>query len=552
MRLEQSPAYQKLEQHLADIANTPMRDLFAADPTRFLKYSLQGPEIFLDYSKNRINDTTLTLLLDLAEERQLPQQINALFSGSAINSTENRAVLHTALRQQSSEPVMVGGRNIIEDIKNTHQRMRELVDKIHAKTLLGYTGKAIDTLVSIGIGGSFLGPYMVLEALKPYALSTLETYFVANIDGSDLTEVLEKVSPEKTLFLIQSKSFGTLETIENAKATRSWLLAQGASIEDTAKHFFAVTANNQKANSFGIPDANIFPMWDWVGGRYSLWSAIGLPIVFQCGMEVFQALLSGANAMDEHFRNEKPDSNLPIIMAMLGIWYVNFFRSDSQAILPYDEYLKHLPLHLQQVDMESNGKRVDKHGQTVKHKTGPIIWGAVGCNGQHAYHQLLHQGTPLIPADFIIPLHSHNPIAEHHAHLYSNCLGQSQALMSGKTYDEAYKELMANGESIENAERLAPHKVVPGNKPSNTLILKKLTPQSLGSLIALYEHKVFVQGVIWGINSFDQWGVELGKSLGDVIFSQMKESSDDDTLDASTDTSIDASTTGLIRKFQDS
>ena len=546
MRLDDSPLHQALKDHASTIQNKPMRALFQTDPKRFDHFSVQGPHIFLDYSKNLINSSTLDLLIKVAENAQLKAQIQTLFSGGKfegrlLNHTENRSVLHTALRQPLDSSLLLDGQDIMQEVKLCREKMANFITKIKHKQILGYTGKPLRTLVSIGIGGSFLGPKMVTEALKPYALEGYQCHYLANIDGTDLAEILDKIDPETTLFLLQSKSFGTLETLENAKEIKKWLLKSGVNEAQIRQHFIAVTANSAAAIEFGIDSDHIFPMWDWVGGRYSLWSAIGLPIAFLLGMKNFEALLAGAYEMDQHFLTTDLNQNLPVILALLGVWYQTYFGADSHAILPYDQYLKYFPDHLQQLDMESNGKHVDRDGKELSYHSGPVIWGGIGCNGQHAYHQLLHQGTRLIPSDFIIPLKSHHPIGNHHKHLFANCLSQSQALMQGKTYEEALAELLTKGTSQVDAEELAPHKVIEGNKPSNTLILEKTTPTSIGALIALYEHKVFVQSVLWDINAFDQWGVELGKSLSSDLFKVL--AGEDDTH------KFDSSTKGLLNKF---
>jgi len=547
MRLDHSPLHQELKAHALDIQSKPMREMFRDDPNRFGKFSIQGPHIFLDYSKNLISQDTLNLLNKAAENAQLHEQIKTLFNGGKfkgrlLNHTENRSVLHTALRQPVDSSLILDGKNIIEDVKHCREKMANFLQQIHNKKKLGFTNKPIRTLVSIGIGGSFLGPKVVTEALKPYAQEGYDCHYLANIDGTDLAEILQKIDPETTLFLLQSKSFSTLETLENAKEVKAWLLRSGVSDAQIRQHFIAVTANNSAAIKFGIDEEHIFPMWDWVGGRYSLWSAIGLPIAFLLGMNNFEALLSGAHEMDQHFLNTDFNQNLPVMMALLGVWYQTYFGADSHAILPYDQYLQYFPDHLQQLDMESNGKHVDRDGQDLNYHSGPVIWGGIGCNGQHAYHQLLHQGTRLIPSDFIIPLQSHHNIGAHHKHLFANCLSQSQALMQGKNLKEATDELLAAGMSPEKTAQLAPHKVIKGNKPSNTLILEKTTPESVGALIALYEHKVFVQSVLWNINAFDQWGVELGKSLSSNLYQALE--------GINSNHQFDASTQGLLNKFK--
>jgi len=518
-----------------------MRDLFKEDPDRFSRFFAEAAGIKLDYSKNRITPETLSLLMSMARDAQLPEKIEAMFQGQAINTTEQRPALHVALRNLSGEPIMVDDKDIMPEVRDTLQQMDKFVWRIHSAQWRGFSNKPFTDIVSIGIGGSFLGPKLVSASLKPYWNNALNCHYVANIDGSHITEVLKHLNPETTLFIIQSKSFGTQETLENTKVARSWFLRNGGNLETIAKHFIAVTANTEAAVDFGIQQENIFPMWDWVGGRYSLWSAIGLPIALTIGMDGFKALLSGANAMDTHFRTAPLEENLPVIQALLGVWYGNFLGADSHAILPYDHYLRGLPAHIQQLDMESNGKSVDLEGTPTDYTTGPIIWGGAGANGQHAYHQLLHQGTRLSPADFIIPLQSHNPVANHHAILFANCLSQTQALMQGKTEQEAKQELLDSGLSEKDANKLAPHKVIQGNRPSNTLLFDRATPRTVGALIALYEHKVYVQGAIWNINSFDQWGVELGKQLGNEILHKL--------LNEPSTNKLDASTEGLINLY---
>ncbi len=536
-------AWQQLRAHADTLDTTPMRALFAEDAQRFERFSVTAAGFTLDYSKNRVTTTTLDLLTQLAEEAGLSEARDAMFSGTAINHTEGRPVLHTALRDPDGAPVMVNGQDVKPEIRQTLHRMEQFAWRIHAGQHRGHTHQRFTDVVSIGIGGSYLGPKVVSEALKPYHTGQLCVHYVANIDGTDISEKLKPLDPARTLFLIQSKSFGTQETLENTRVARDWFLDNGGSTAAIAKHFVAITSNVQAATEFGIEADNIFPMWDWVGGRYSLWSAIGLPIILSVGMDHFRALLRGARDMDTHFRNAPTDQNIPVILGLLGIWYSNFMNADSQAIIPYDHYLRALPAHLQQLDMESNGKSVDRSGTPVDYETGPIIWGGAGANGQHAYHQLLHQGTKLIPVDFILPLKSQNPIAQHHRILVANCLAQSQALMQGKTLSEAKAELRAQGVAEMQADQLAPHKVIPGNKPNNLIVFEKATPEAIGGLIALYEHKVFVQGVVWNLNSFDQWGVELGKQLGKVILPLLEESNAD--LSA-----MDASTQGLIRLYR--
>ena len=540
-----------LLKHFDDFKHIHMRDLFKEDDHRFDDFSLQAPHIFLDYSKNRINKTTLELLFKLAKEAKLNEQVQSLFTGSnfnneAINNTENRLALHTVLRQPHTEPekdLIIGTDNLSEAVRHCHQKMQDFLSKVHSRNYFGAKGKAIDTLVSIGIGGSFLGPKMVTDALATYALEGFNCHYVANIDSTDLYDTLSKIDPETTLFLIQSKSFTTLETLENANAVKAHLKSIGFSESDIAQHLAAVTSKEQVALDLGISPDRIFPMWDWVGGRYSLWSAIGLPIAFLIGMDNFKSLLSGAHEMDQHFLSAPLAQNAPILLGLIGVWYQNYFQTTSHAILAYEQYLRTFPDHLQQLDMESNGKHVSRSGEALTYNTGPIIWGGIGCNGQHAYHQLLHQGTHLLPSDFITCLSTHHPIAQHHQHLFSNCLSQSKAMMSGKTKDEAFDELLKQGMNTSEAKKLAPHKENKGNQPSNTLVLQKLTPEALGALTALYEHKTFVQSTIWDINPFDQWGVELGKIMGKEIFQAM--------ANEKLANNLDTSTKGLLSLYKD-
>ncbi|TGN38343.1 glucose-6-phosphate isomerase [Marinobacter confluentis] len=536
--------WQALARHQKDLENTQMRELFRKDPERASRFFITGGGLSLDYSRNRATDETFGKLTALARACGVPERIEAMFRGEAINITEKRPALHVALRDPGREPVLVGGEDITPEVRHTLDRMEAFVQDILNRRRTGRTGKVFTDVVSIGIGGSFLGPKLVSEALKPYWHEQLQPHYVANIDGTHIAEVLRRVNPETTLFLIQSKSFGTQETLENSKIARDWFLDNGGAHADIEKHFVAVTANTPEAISFGMAEDNIFPMWGWVGGRYSLWSAIGLPVALTIGMANFRALLQGAHEMDNHFRNTPLEQNLPVVMAMLGIWYSNFWGAETHAILPYDHYLRSLPAHLQQLDMESNGKRVTQQGEPLTYHSGPVIWGGVGANGQHAFHQLLHQGTRLIPADFIIPLKSHNPVASHHATLFANCLSQSRALMAGKTLQEATEELQKEGLSAADVEFLAPHKVIPGNKPSNTLLMDKATPETVGALIALYEHRTFVQGIIWDVDSFDQWGVELGKQLGKGILDRLTGETGEATG------ASDSSTDNLIRLFR--
>ncbi len=539
-RLTQLPAHAELQAQVPRLA--PLKTLFAEDPSRGRRLSVEAADLYLDYSKNWLDDHTLTLLCQLADQAGLPRRIQELFAGAPLNHTEGRAVLHTALRGSADASVQADGQPVLAQVNATLARMGAFVQQLHQGQWLGFTGKAVTDVVSIGIGGSFLGPKVMTEALKPYWQHKVRVHFVANVDGTAISEKLKALDPETTLFITASKSFGTQETLSNSQAARAWLEAAGAGFADLAQHFVAVTANIPKAEAFGIKAENCFPMWDWVGGRYSMWSAIGLPIALAVGMEHFQALLAGARAMDSHFATAPLAENMPAIMALLGIWYINFHGAQSQLLLPYDHYLRAFPAYVQQLDMESNGKRCTRAGETADYGTGPVIWGSEGTNGQHAFHQLLHQGQVLVPADFILPLNSHNPLGDHHAMLAANCFAQSQALMEGKTLAQAKQELQAQGLSPQQVAALAPHKVMPGNRPSNTLLMDRLTPQTLGALVALYEHRTFVQGVLWDLNSFDQWGVELGKVLGQGILDRLK------AKDAKLD--LDSSSNELMARFR--
>lgn len=538
--LTQQATWQALEQHSHSLPH--MRELFSTDPQRFNDMSTQACGLLLDYSKNRASKETMSLLFKLAKETQLEAKIKAMFAGEIINNTEQRAVLHTALRAPADQIINVDGNDIVAEVQQTLAKMGEFVDSLTSGNWKGYTGKTITDVVSIGIGGSFLGPKIVSQALRPYWTGHLNCHFVANVDGTSITEKLKSLDPQTTLFVMSSKSFGTQETLTNTLTAKEWFLNQGASQSDVAKHFVAVSSNVTKATEFGIDANNIFPMWDWVGGRYSLWSAIGLPIALLIGMDNFRELLAGAHEMDKHFANTPLENNMPVIMGLFSLWYGNFFNAQSHVVLTYDHYLRGLPAYFQQLDMESNGKSVTLNGTDVDYSTGPVIWGGEGTNGQHAYHQLLHQGTALIPADFIMPLNSHNPVGEHHVQLASNCFGQTQALMQGRTYEEALAELSTSNLDDEQKQLIAKHKVMPGNKPSNTILMDKLTPTTLGALIALYEHRTFVQGAIWQINSFDQWGVELGKQLGNDVLERL-------TADKCAD-ELDTSSNGLINLFR--
>jgi glucose-6-phosphate isomerase len=487
----------------------------------------------LDYSKNRINDETLRLLFTLARDSDLPAWIERMFNGEAINFTEHRAVLHTALRNRSNKPVYVDGENVMPEVNRVLEQMRAFTQRVREGAWKGYTGQAITDVVNIGIGGSDLGPVMVTEALIPYG-DRLAVHFVSNVDGSQITDTLARLNPESTLFLVASKTFTTQETITNAMQARSWLLASAPDDSAVARHFVALSTNREAVQAFGIDPVNMFEFWDWVGGRYSLWSAIGLSIALYVGMDRFEELLAGAHEMDLHFRSAPLEKNMPVVLAMLGIWYHNFFDADSHAILPYDEHLHRLPAYLQQADMESNGKRITRNGEVTDYATGPIIWGEPGTNGQHAFFQLVHQGTLLIPTDFLTAVNPHHSLAEQHKILFSNYIAQTEALMRGKNEAEARADMVAEGLSGAEIEQLLPHKIFPGNKPSNSLLYPRLTPRLLGMLIALYEHKIFVQGIVWQINSFDQWGVELGKQLAKVIQQELDQPQAHGEHDAST------------------
>ena len=536
------PVWQALCRHQKTIAASNMRDLFAQDTNRFNKFSFQLDDMLFDFSKNRINDETLPLLMQLAREAQLENWRDRMFAGEKINITENRAVLHTALRNRSNRPVLVDGVDVMPEVNAVLAQMRDFSEKVRSGTWLGYTGKRITDVVNIGIGGSDLGPVMVCDALKPYASADLAVHFVSNIDGAHLMRALEKCQPETTLFIVASKTFTTQETMTNAISARTWFLNKAQDNAHVAKHFVALSTNARAVTDFGIDQANMFAFWDWVGGRYSLWSAIGLSIALYVGMDHFEALLSGAHEMDQHFQTAPLEENMPVIMALIGIWYNNFFDVATHAILPYDQGMSRFPAYLQQADMESNGKFICRDGKRIQYKTGPVIWGEAGTNGQHAFYQLIHQGTQVVPCDFLMPVHSHYAIGKHgyahHKILLANFLAQTQALMLGKTPDEARVELQEQGLTGAELENLLPHKVFEGNRPSTSILFDKLTPNTLGKLIALYEHKIFVQGMIWDINSYDQWGVEYGKQIAQEILPLL-------TSDGVV-TSFDSSTNGLI------
>ena len=536
------PVWQKLCQHQQAIASTHMRDLFAFDKNRFDKFSFQFADILFDFSKHQINDETLPMLMQLAREANIEGWRERMFTGEKINITENRAVLHTALRNRSNTPVMVDGKDVMPDVNAVLAQMRQFSDKVRNGSWLGYSGKHITDIVNIGIGGSDLGPVMVCDALKPYSSSALQVHFVSNIDGAHLMRALEKCNPETTLFIIASKTFTTQETMTNGISARTWFLAAAKENAHVAKHFVALSTNAKAVQEFGIDTANMFQFWDWVGGRYSLWSAIGLSIALYVGMDNFEELLTGAHEMDNHFRNAPLEQNMPVIMALIGIWYNNFFHVDTNAILPYDQGMARFPAYLQQADMESNGKFICRDGKRIHYKTGPVIWGEAGTNGQHAFYQLIHQGTQIVPCDFLMPVHSHYAIGKngyaHHKILLANFLAQTQSLMLGKTPEQARAELEKQGMSGDALEKLLPHKVFEGNRPSTSILFDKLTPNTLGKLIALYEHKIFVQGIIWDINSYDQWGVEYGKQIAQEILPLL---TNDEVI-----TSFDSSTNGLI------
>lgn len=533
-------AWKELQQHATEMKNVHMRDLFSNDPDRFNNYSFCLDDTVIDFSKNIITDRTIALLLQLAEECKLKDGINSMFNGDAINSTEKRAVLHVALRNFSDRPVYAAGNNVMPEIKKVLRKMKRFCDAVHKGTFRGYTDKKIKHIVNIGIGGSDLGPLMVTEALKPYTEDGIETFFVSNVDGTHIAETLKKLNPERTLFLIASKTFTTQETMTNAHTAREWFLKKAKHEKHIAKHFVALSTNETEVVKFGIDKKNMFEFWDWVGGRYSLWSAIGLSIALTIGYKNFEQLLKGAHDADNHFHATPFEKNVPVWMALLGIWYTNFFGAQSEAILPYDQYMHRFAAYFQQGNMESNGKSIDRNGEPVEYSTGPVIWGEPGTNGQHAFYQLIHQGTLLIPCDFIAPAQSHNPIGDHHTKLLSNFFAQTEALMNGKTEAVAEKELEKAGLSAEEIAALLPYKIFAGNKPTNSFLLKKITPSSLGRLIALYEHKILVQGLIWNIYSFDQWGVELGKQLANKILPELQQDEPVSNHDSSTNGLINA------------
>ncbi|MCK4390370.1 MAG: glucose-6-phosphate isomerase [Desulfobacterales bacterium] len=540
--LTESATWNALEVHYQEIKQVHMRDLFKQDPQRFEKFSVTLNDILLDYSKNRITETTMSLLMELADQADVMGWTEKMFTGEKINLTENRAVLHVALRNRANRPVYADGKDVMPGVNAMLEKMGRFCHAVREGEWKGYTGKTITDIVNIGIGGSDLGPVMATEALKPYGKPGLRSHFVSNIDGTHLAETLQVLDPDSTLFIIASKTFTTQETLTNAHSARDWFLCKAGNQAAIARHFVAVSTNAEAVSRFGIDTENMFEIWDWVGGRYSLWSAIGLPIALYSGIGNFESMLQGAHEMDEHFRAAPLNKNMPVILALLGIWYNNFFGVQTHAILPYDQYLHRFPAYLQQADMESNGKRVNRQGEVVDYSTGSIIWGEPGTNGQHAFYQLIHQGTKLVTADFLAPIESHNPLAKHHEILLSNFFAQTEALMKGKTEEEARAELLDSGMDPGAAGKLLPHKLFEGNRPTNSILFKKLDPKTLGSLIALYEHKIFVQGIIWNINSFDQWGVELGKHLAKVILPELES---DDPIDFH-----DSSTNGLINYYK--
>ncbi len=535
------PVWQQLGAYSNTLKKTHMRDLFAQDPGRAGRFSLEAGGVFIDYSKNLVDSQAMALLLELAKECRLKEAVESMFTGEAINETEGRAVLHTALRNRSGKPMFVDGQDVMPAVLAVLEKMKGFSGKIVSGAHKGYTGKAMTDVVNIGIGGSDLGPYMVSEALKAYK-NHLNVHFVSNIDGTHMAETLRQLNPETTLFIIASKTFTTQETMTNAQTAKDWFLDKAKDPAAVAKHFVALSTNQAKVTAFGIDPANMFEFWDWVGGRYSLWSAIGLSVSLGIGHANFEELLAGAHDMDTHFREAEFSANAPVILALLGLWYNNFFGAETEAILPYDQYMHRFPAYFQQGNMESNGKCVGRDGRRVAYQTGPVIWGEPGTNGQHAFYQLIHQGTKLIPCDFLAPAQSHNPVGDHHPKLLANFFAQTQALMAGKTEAAARAELQAAGLTAAETEKLLPFKVFEGNKPTNSLLFKKLTPRVLGSLIALYEHKIFVQGVIWNIYSFDQWGVELGKQLANKILPELS--------GGSPVTAHDSSTNQLINRYK--
>ena len=539
--LTQSPAWQKLAAHQKQLETTTMRELFAKDPERFNKFSIEFGGILYDFSKNRITEETLDLLVSLAEQAKVKEMAEAMFTGEKINVTERRAVLHTALRNRSNNPVYVDGKDVMPDVNRVLAKMKDFCSRVRSGEWKGYTGKAITDVVNIGIGGSDLGPCMVCEALAPYQ-SILTPHFVSNVDGTHIVETVKKLNPETTLFIVASKTFTTQETMTNAHSAKKWLLDALKDEKAVASHFVALSTNREEVEKFGVDPNNMFEFWNWVGGRYSLWSAIGLSIALAIGFENFEELLAGAHEADVYFRTTPYKQNIPVLMALLGVWYNNFWNAETQAILPYDQYMRRFAAYLQQGDMESNGKGVDREGNRVDYSTGQIVWGEPGTNGQHAFYQLIHQGTKLIPCDFLMPVQTHNPIGDHHQKLVANFIAQTEALMKGKTEEEAYQELLKSGLDDAEAKRLAPSKVFTGNRPTSSFFFTKLTPRMLGKLISFYEMKIFVQGIVWNVNSFDQMGVELGKQLAKAVLPEL--------VSSNPTTSHDASTNALVEYYK--
>jgi len=548
-QINQSPIWQSLNQHKKDIESISLREMFKSDPNRFNQFHIQFNDLLLDYSKHRISKETISLLVKLAKEADVEGWRNRMFEGEKINSTEHRAVLHTALRNQNISPIISDGEDVMPKIKNVLKKMRRFSEEVRSGQWKGFTGKTITSVINIGIGGSDLGPAMVCQALKAYGSKTITPYFVSNVDGADLSQALEKCNPETTLFIIASKTFTTQETMTNAFSARDWFLKAAKDNQHIKKHFVALSTNQHVVSEFGIDTENMFEFWDWVGGRYSLWSAIGLSIALYIGMDGFEDLLKGGFEMDEHFKTAPIEQNIPMMMGLLGIWYINFFNFPTHAILAYDQGLSKLAPYLQQADMESNGKFINRDGEHIDFHTGPVIWGEVGTNGQHAFYQLLHQGTEIVPADFIMPIESQYALGkdgnEHHKILLSNFIAQTQSLMLGKTYNEARAEIEKQGYEGEDIESFIPQKTFEGNRPTSSILFKKLTPKTLGQIIAMYEHKIFTQGIIWNINSFDQWGVEYGKQIAKQVLPKLSEKTPTDNFDSSTNGLIN-----YIKKYQ--
>ena len=548
-QINQSPIWQSLNQHKKDIESISLREMFKSDPNRFNQFHIQFNDLLLDYSKHRISKETISLLVKLAKEADVEGWRNRMFEGEKINSTEHRAVLHTALRNQNISPIISDGEDVMPKVKSVLKKMRRFSEEVRSGQWKGFTGKAITSVINIGIGGSDLGPAMVCQALKAYGSKTITPYFVSNVDGADLSQALEKCNPETTLFIIASKTFTTQETMTNAFSARDWFLKAAKDNQHIKKHFVALSTNQHVVSQFGIDTENMFEFWDWVGGRYSLWSAIGLSIALYIGMDGFEELLKGGFEMDEHFKTAPIEQNIPMMMGLLGVWYINFFNFPTHAILAYDQGLSKLAPYLQQADMESNGKFINRDGEHIDFHTGPVIWGEVGTNGQHAFYQLLHQGTEIVPADFIMPIESQYALGkdgnEHHKILLSNFIAQTQSLMLGKTYNEARTEIEKQGYEGEDIESFIPQKTFEGNRPTSSVLFKKLTPKTLGQIIAMYEHKIFTQGIIWNINSFDQWGVEYGKQIAKQVLPKLSEKTPTDNFDSSTNGLIN-----YIKKYQ--